>query len=118
MSRTRHDEPNFSGTSGSEVDCDDVLRYVRKQALAEGKLGNDLWMTQLLASCLSKTALRWYEDLEEETQMSWKLLRKAMLLRWPDDEELDDDRGRRVVAAAAPIPAPTAPPSSFTPITP
>lgn len=41
-------------------------------------------MADFAATCLVKDAMRWWSTLDEEVQGSWKLLRRAMLLKyWP-----------------------------------
>ena len=39
-------------------------------------------MADEAAACLSGNVLHWFESLDDETQESWKLLRRALLARW------------------------------------
>ena len=62
---------------------DAFLRYVRRTVLAQGIQDDDRRVAQTAASSLGGEAVEWYEDQSEELQESWKLLRRAILLRWP-----------------------------------
>jgi len=50
------------------------------------KQEDDRWIAAFVAPCFTKRALRWYEDLDEEIQGSWKLLRRALLDQYPSDD--------------------------------
>ncbi|KAG8964087.1 hypothetical protein FRC00_003882 [Tulasnella sp. 408] len=63
-------------------ECEQFIKAVNKQARAEGKLRDDAWIADLVATCMAGDALIWWSSLDEETQASWKLLRKAMLSRY------------------------------------
>lgn len=69
--------------SVNDTPCETFIRAVRKHALAEGREKDDSWIAHYAAASMDGLALRWYEELEEEDQESWKLLRRAMLRRWP-----------------------------------
>lgn len=75
------DENTFDG-SGS-LKASTFIRNVRQQALTKDRQDNDKWMAQTAAASLDGSALDWYEELDEEVQESWKLLRRAILTRWP-----------------------------------
>lgn len=70
----------FSGKDSDE--CDNFISAVMKLAFAQGKQRDDAWIADFVATCLTKDALRWWIKLDEETQGSWKLLRKAMDLEY------------------------------------
>ena len=71
----------FDGSNG--ISSDTFVRITRQRSLAEGKEKDDEWIALSAASCLEGEALDWYELQPEETQESWKLLRRALLIRWP-----------------------------------
>ncbi|KAG9013423.1 hypothetical protein FRB90_006069 [Tulasnella sp. 427] len=71
----------FRGGSGS--DCEEFISNVRKAAFNVEKLNDDGWQAGYASACLSGDALRFYEGLPEETQASWKLLRTALLEKYP-----------------------------------
>lgn len=68
----------FDGTGGA----DKFIRAVRKAAFNHGKYEDDIWCSRFTSTCLEGPALDFYEELEEETRGSWKLLRKALLGRF------------------------------------
>ena len=59
------------------------LRIVRTNAIEKDKTTDDQWIAFYAASRMDGTALAWLEDQSEEMQESWKLLRRAILIRWP-----------------------------------
>ncbi|KAG8906177.1 hypothetical protein FRC00_012770, partial [Tulasnella sp. 408] len=73
--------PSFRGGSGSE--CEEFISSVRKAAFNVGKVNDDGWQAGYASACLSGEALRFYEDLPENTQTSWKLVRAALLSKYP-----------------------------------
>ncbi|KAG8974612.1 hypothetical protein FRC05_007088 [Tulasnella sp. 425] len=62
--------------------ADKFIRAVRKAAFNNGKHEDDIWCAQFASTCLEGPALDFYEELDEETRGSWKLLRKALLGRF------------------------------------
>ncbi|KAG8967567.1 hypothetical protein FRC05_002000 [Tulasnella sp. 425] len=70
----------FLGRDAAE--CETFINAVSRRALAEGKQRDDQWIAEFAASCFTQGALRWCDGLDEQTQCSWKLLRKAMLSRY------------------------------------
>ena len=76
-----HTPTTFDGTTG--VSGDVFIRSLRQNSLREGREKDDEWIALSAASWLEGEALEWYEDQTEETQESWKLLRRAILVRWP-----------------------------------
>lgn len=73
--------PSFRGGSGTE--CEEFISSVRKAAFKVGKSNDDGWQAGYASACLSGDALRFYEDLPEATQTSWKLLRAEILAKYP-----------------------------------
>ncbi|KAG8906405.1 hypothetical protein FRC01_008035, partial [Tulasnella sp. 417] len=63
-------------------ECERFIAAINRRAHAEGKLRDDQWIADLVAICLSNGALIWWSLLDEETQGSWRLLRKAMISRF------------------------------------
>lgn len=70
----------FCGRDAEE--CERFINAVTRQALAAGKQRDDQWSADFAASCFIGGALRWWDGLDERTQSSWRLLRKAMLSRY------------------------------------
>ncbi|KAG9020817.1 hypothetical protein FS837_007873, partial [Tulasnella sp. UAMH 9824] len=70
----------FSGKDSDE--CENFIAAVMRLAFAQGKQRDDAWIADFVASRLTKDALRWWIKLDEETQTSWKLLRRAMDLKY------------------------------------
>ena len=69
------------GQNGLATDA--FVSYIRRTVLTQGIQDDDRRVAQTAASFLFGEALEWYEDQSEEMQESWKLLRRAILLRWP-----------------------------------
>ncbi|KAG8920681.1 hypothetical protein FRC00_009674, partial [Tulasnella sp. 408] len=72
--------PEFSGKDSDE--CDNFISAVMRLAFAQGKQRDDAWIADFVASRLTKDALRGWIKLDDETQTSWKLLRRAMDLKY------------------------------------
>ena len=70
----------FDGLDG--LSCEAFVRLVRQFAFSKDRGKDDEWIAQFAATRMDGAALRWLEDQPEETQDSWKLLRRAVLLRW------------------------------------
>lgn len=58
---------------------------VKKEAFARGKLRDDEWVAGFVETHIGGAALRWFETLDDETQSSWKLLKRALLAQYPPD---------------------------------
>ncbi|KIO30385.1 hypothetical protein M407DRAFT_20458 [Tulasnella calospora MUT 4182] len=67
----------FCGPGAKE--CEEFVAGVIKQAYEQGKPRDDAWIADFAATCLAENALRWWIELDEEVQGSWKLLRRALL---------------------------------------
>lgn len=70
-------ELSFAGESAEEAE--DFIRAVNKRAWAAGKQNDPAWMAGFAYTCFARMALRWYEELDEQTQTDWKLLKRAIL---------------------------------------
>ncbi|KAG8949044.1 hypothetical protein FRC04_009118 [Tulasnella sp. 424] len=80
MSANEPDHLEFRGKDLKE--CEQFIAAVNKYARAEGKLWEDQWIADFVATCVAGDALLWWSALDEETQRSWRRLRSAMLLRY------------------------------------
>lgn len=74
-------EVSFSGADGAEAER--FVTAVRRRAFAEGKTKDAVWMADYASTRLEREAVRWFETLHEDVQEDWKLLRRALLERWP-----------------------------------
>ncbi|KAG8941818.1 hypothetical protein FRC04_004060, partial [Tulasnella sp. 424] len=70
----------FYGESAEEAE--DFIFAIKERAYAEGKQKDNAWIADFASICFAKKALRWYEELNEETQSDWKLLRQAILAKY------------------------------------
>ncbi|KAG9034507.1 hypothetical protein FS837_002190, partial [Tulasnella sp. UAMH 9824] len=70
----------FRGKDAQE--CEEFISAVMKHAHDQGKLRDDEWIADLVATCMTHDALRWWSALDEEYQASWKKLRQAMFYRY------------------------------------
>lgn len=71
----------FNGTDGSEAER--FVTAIRRRAFALGKQKETVWIADYAATCFEGPAVRWFETLDDEVQEDWKLLRRALLQRWP-----------------------------------
>ncbi|KIO33712.1 hypothetical protein M407DRAFT_17329 [Tulasnella calospora MUT 4182] len=71
----------FEGIDGAEAES--FILSVQRTARKEGKSRDNEWIIDLVSSSLTGDALRWYVELDEDTQNDWKLLRKAILQQYP-----------------------------------
>lgn len=76
--------PPFRGIDGAE--CEKFLYCLRRRVFEEGRVDDNEWITNFVASCVAEDALRWHSELAPEIQEDWKLLQKAMLARYPPPE--------------------------------
>lgn len=96
----------FTGAGGS-LTSDEFVRAIRRRALRNGMQDDDRLMAQTAASHIGGAVLLWFEDLSEEVQDSWKLLRRALLMRWPVEGQASSSKwvsSRRSQKQAADIP--------------
>lgn len=56
----------FYGESAEEAE--DFIFAIKERAYAEGKQKDNAWIADFASICFAKKALRWYEELNEETQ--------------------------------------------------
>ena len=67
----------FTGTGGP-TECQEFILFVRQQAVEGNKARDNDWIADYAASCITGSALEWFEDLDEEVTLDWKLLRRAL----------------------------------------
>lgn len=80
----------FRGEEG--IDCGRFIMAVKKEAFARGKLRDDDGIAGLVETHLEDAALLWFETLDDDTQRSWKLLKRALLTQYPPDSSNLYDR--------------------------
>ncbi|KAG8930701.1 hypothetical protein FRC00_001010 [Tulasnella sp. 408] len=103
----------FKGIDGAEAES--FIMSIQRIARKEGRSRDSEWIVDLVSSCLTGEALRWYVELDEDTQSDWKRLRKAILRRYPSHTEPPITPLDRTV----PTPAAAAnPPNTISPIRP
>lgn len=68
------------------VEAEEFVAAVRRIALKEGRLRDSEWTAGFAASCFFGAALRWLETQDDKVQYDWKLMRRAILQRWPSEE--------------------------------
>lgn len=71
----------FQGIDDKE--CESFIRAVTRKGFVDERDTDDNWMARFAATCFEGPALRWYDQLTEETQGSWRSLRKALLSQYP-----------------------------------
>ncbi|KAG9002171.1 hypothetical protein FRB93_011797 [Tulasnella sp. JGI-2019a] len=74
------DDLTFTGTSAAE--CERFISDVGKHAYLHGKQRDDEWITDLVASCLTGTALKWHVMLPSQVAWHWGSLQQAMIERF------------------------------------
>lgn len=105
----------FCGIRGES--CEGFIRAVRKAAFEAGKIRDDAWMADFASTCLDGPALRFYEELSPDAQGDWRLLRQALLMKYPLPERFNQDVGTEYFSLNRPFSvsfstAGAAPPSS------
>lgn len=77
----------FCGRDAEE--CEQFIRWIRKQAFREGKQNDNVWLAHYAATCSDEEALWWYEELDGQTKDDWTLLSRALrqkyVLKEPDN---------------------------------
>lgn len=58
------------------------MAAVNRYAFKNDKTKDDEWIAQFAGACMAGEALRWYVDLDDEVQESWKRLRRALLAQY------------------------------------
>lgn len=81
-SRVLLDTSNLEFRGRDLKECEQFISAVNKHARAQGRLRDDQWIADLAAVCIAGDAMLWWSALNEETQGSWRLLQRAMLLRY------------------------------------
>ncbi|KAG8910640.1 hypothetical protein FRC01_006219, partial [Tulasnella sp. 417] len=75
----------FTGTGG--LTSHEFIRAIRQHAVEAGKSRDEQWMADYASISLAGEALMWFEDLDDETQTDWKLLRRAIISQYPNPED-------------------------------
>ncbi|KAG8977591.1 hypothetical protein FRB90_008743, partial [Tulasnella sp. 427] len=104
-------ELSFDGKDGSAAES--FVIAVQRKARVEGKSRDNEWIIDLVSTCLTGAALRWYVDLDDDTQNDWKLLRRAILQRYPP---APTEVGRSAFTSPSTVPTPAAAASPPNPI--
>ncbi|KAG9043069.1 hypothetical protein FS837_010065 [Tulasnella sp. UAMH 9824] len=79
-SASEPDQLKFFGKDSNE--CESFIADVMKHAHDQGKQRDDQWIADFVEGCLRQDALAWWAELDEATQGSWRLLRKALFSRF------------------------------------
>lgn len=74
----------FRGIDGQE--CEEFIYMIRLRASAAGKVRDKEWTADIAGNAFIGDALRWYDQLGEDVQGDWKLLRRALLSKYPSTE--------------------------------
>lgn len=122
MSRSsseRHEDLVFRGNDGTEAE--EFVRWVIRTAKAAGRFRDNDWIIEEVASALAGDALRWYIELDDETQNDWKLLRRAILQQYPPTQRSLPDAGNTSLMVSdvlpiIPTPAAAAPAAASDPL--
>ncbi|KAG8916771.1 hypothetical protein FRC01_002879, partial [Tulasnella sp. 417] len=103
----------FTGKNAEEAE--DFVHAVNRRAWAAGKLDDHTWMAKFAYVCFTKKALRWYEDLDEETRNDWRLLRRAILDKYSTPPQSPSIVPSSALASESPVrAAPAAAPPTAT----
>ena len=79
------DDLIFHGIDGDE--CDRFVAAITQTAFQEKKLRDQAWMADMALAGMRGKALRWYSSLDEEVQLNWRLLHKALVKQYGDHTE-------------------------------
>ncbi|KAG9019851.1 hypothetical protein FRB90_003441 [Tulasnella sp. 427] len=102
------DHITFEGIDGAE--CERFVQQIRRKARASSRSKDTDWIVELVSTCMSGAALRWYIQLDSEIADDWAKLQKAMMTKWPaSDSSAAPGRSSSIpTPAAAPEPSPAA----------
>ncbi|KAG8967709.1 hypothetical protein FRC05_001967 [Tulasnella sp. 425] len=84
----------FTGSDG--LSCHEFIRAIREQALKSEKQTDNRWMADDASIRFGGDALKWFENLEDEVQTNWRLLRRAILSHYSEPayaETIDSQSG-------------------------
>lgn len=73
--------PTFKGIDGQE--CEAFIHDLRQRIFEEGKEEDHGWIARYVATRVTGDALRWHASLDEEIQLDWRRLQRAMLAQYP-----------------------------------
>lgn len=102
------DHPVFKGIDG--VEAEEWVCAIRQKALSLRRQRDNDWIADFASTCFVGDALRWYEDLDEDTQRDWRKLRLALLAQWPAPSQRDQAAPPNPQTQSAIIPTPAAAP--------
>ncbi|KAG9041904.1 hypothetical protein FS837_011576 [Tulasnella sp. UAMH 9824] len=118
MSSHNGEDENVRFTGKNAEEAEDFIHAVNRHAWAAGKQRDYTWMADFAYACFTKKALRWYEDLDEETQNDWRLLKRAILTKYTTPPQSPSIIPSSASASASPTvsvgSAPAAPPPTST----
>lgn len=69
--------------------CHQFIRAIREHALEAEKQQDDRWVADYASIRFDGEALKWFESLDDEIQIDWKLLRRAILARYSEPTHVD-----------------------------
>lgn len=75
----------FEGAGAKEAE--EFVATVNWTALQNGKHKDHEWTAYFASSCFVGSALRWLADLDCEVTSDWNRLRRAILQRWPAEDQ-------------------------------
>ncbi|KIO21935.1 hypothetical protein M407DRAFT_28493 [Tulasnella calospora MUT 4182] len=76
------DRFQFSGENG--ISYESFLQRIRSLAFEKGKSRDAAWMADLFSLHLSGNASKWFENLDDQTQQDWNLLKRAFIGKYGD----------------------------------
>jgi len=77
------DDLIFRGANRDDDACEEFIFTIRRWAFAKELSEDDGLVARYASVCIAGDALRFYETLDEDVQRNWKLLRQALLARYP-----------------------------------
>lgn len=77
----------FTGRDGQE--CEDFITSLTRFAYENGQLRDNDWLVDMARLSFRGKALRWFVNLDEDVQTSWRLLQQAMVREYPPPDYSD-----------------------------
>ncbi|KAG9017363.1 hypothetical protein FRB93_007477 [Tulasnella sp. JGI-2019a] len=99
----------FNGTDNEDVTL--FVRDVKRVAMAQGRQRDQEWMVDYVESCLGGQAMRWFSQLDvdsdDQAPLSWRALRQGLLNRFgappPPPPSIISKFGTTTVGSSSPI---------------
>ncbi|KAG8950423.1 hypothetical protein FRC04_007438 [Tulasnella sp. 424] len=66
-------------TGKDSTECEEWIRSIQREAFAQGKTVDKIWMAALASTRITGRALRWYSKQSDEVTSDWTQLRAAIL---------------------------------------